>query len=259
MRRPKCASLPSALRLPLSLRSPSLPSTSSSTLCGCSLSLSPSLSLFPFLHPLRSLSLSLLPSLSSRLLWVLDGSLSQWLINTAIDPLAKCLQNHPGQLRSSEEGRRGGRGAMPFGQWRASVPPDWSSVCPHCQGEGWRRRGSVCLCHCSQRVMAFSGSHSRTFLTSNVAQLGCLTFSLLDAGYQPNSNTRLPTSSSPMGSDLNLHKLARRSQCQSLNDPLLYHFLPRPPLLGRERLSRRCTRPCAGLLAYMALHCHWPG
>lgn len=59
------------------------PSTSSPFRCGCRLSL--------FLHPLCSLSHSLLPSLSSRLLWVLDGSLSQWLINTSIDPLAKCL------------------------------------------------------------------------------------------------------------------------------------------------------------------------
>lgn len=59
------------------------PCTSSPFHCGCRLSL--------FLHPLCSLSRSLLPSLSSRLLWVLDGSLSQWLINTGIDPLAKCL------------------------------------------------------------------------------------------------------------------------------------------------------------------------
>lgn len=81
---PKPAS-PPAFSSPSASLSDSLlfPCTSSPFHCGCRLSL--------FLHPLCSLSLSLLPSLSSRLLWVLDGSLSQWLINTGIDPLAKCL------------------------------------------------------------------------------------------------------------------------------------------------------------------------
>lgn len=81
---PKPASPPAFSSASASLSdSPLFPCTSSPFHCGCRLSL--------FLHPLCSLSLSLLPSLSSRLLWVLDGSLSQWLINTGIDPLAKCL------------------------------------------------------------------------------------------------------------------------------------------------------------------------
>lgn len=81
---PKPASSPAFSSASASLSDSFLfPCTSSPFHCGCRLSL--------FLLPLCSLSLSLLPSLSSGLLWVLDGSLSQWLINTGIDPLAKCL------------------------------------------------------------------------------------------------------------------------------------------------------------------------
>lgn len=81
---PKPASSPAFSSASASLSDSLLfPCTSSPFHCGCRLSL--------FLLPLCSLSLSLLPSLSSGLFWVLDRSLSQWLINTGIDPLAKCL------------------------------------------------------------------------------------------------------------------------------------------------------------------------
>lgn len=67
--------------------SPLFPRTSSPLHRGCRLSLPLSL----FLHPLCSLP-RFAPPISE--LWAalgLDGSLSQWLINTGIDPLAKCL------------------------------------------------------------------------------------------------------------------------------------------------------------------------
>lgn len=110
--------------------------------------------------------------------------------------------------------------------------PDWLSVYPPCQEEGWQSvRFFVSV---AWYTTAHPGLHCWTFQTTK-AECSSLTFSLLIVDCLPGSGTR--SLSLHIGQEINLHKLAGCRQPQ-FNDPLSFHVPFLSSLSGKTLFVR---------------------